>query len=451
MRALAVALAVSWAVPALAEAPTAVLRPVARPAPEAPLRPLPRPLAWGGDLGADAVAEAPPVAAAAALPALRPTIRPVARAEVPVSAAPAAAAPERSAMAGPAAMADPAAPAWGGPVPPVRPRPAPPGRPEARPVAAPAPAPAPLEARLSTRAHVPPQILRAEELLAPVVEAVFVVPEAATLWGGPRPGARPAAFVVPSFAPAEMPDLRPAVRPRGYGEMRRGLAVQVAMAPAWLSPLAVARAPRPELRPRLVSQRAAAVRVPAPAAAPPGATGAPLPEGPGLCGLAVLQGAFVGDVPGPGSCGVEDAVRVTAVGGVRLSRPATMDCPTARALATWVERVARPAVGATGGGLVRLEVAGDYSCRPRNNQAGNRLSEHGAGRAIDIAGFRLADGQRITVLGDWGSGTGGQILRAVHREACGIFGTVLGPDADRFHRDHFHFDTARHRSGSYCQ
>jgi len=39
----------------------------------------------------------------------------------------------------------------------------------------------------------------------------------------------------------------------------------------------------------------------------------------------------------------------------------------------------------------------------------------------------------------------------MHRAACGPFGTVLGPNADRFHQDHFHFDTARHRSGPYCR
>ncbi|MDX5403468.1 MAG: extensin family protein, partial [Rhodobacterales bacterium] len=25
------------------------------------------------------------------------------------------------------------------------------------------------------------------------------------------------------------------------------------------------------------------------------------------------------------------------------------------------------------------------------------------------------------------------------------------PESDRFHRDHFHFDTARHRNGPFCR
>ena len=42
-------------------------------------------------------------------------------------------------------------------------------------------------------------------------------------------------------------------------------------------------------------------------------------------------------------------------------------------------------------------------------------------------------------------------MRKMHRTACGPFGTVLGPDSDRFHRDHFHFDTAKYRSGPFCR
>jgi hypothetical protein len=87
----------------------------------------------------------------------------------------------------------------------------------------------------------------------------------------------------------------------------------------------------------------------------------------------------------------------------------------------------------------------------RNNQPGAKVSEHGSGRAIDIAGIGLNDESEMSVLTDWNSGAKGRALRQMHRAACGPFGTVLGPEADRFHRDHFHFDTARYRSGSYCR
>jgi hypothetical protein len=56
----------------------------------------------------------------------------------------------------------------------------------------------------------------------------------------------------------------------------------------------------------------------------------------------------------------------------------------------------------------------------------------------------------MTVLTDWNGRYASQ-LRAMSQAACGPFGTVLGPEADRFHRDHFHFDTADYRSGSYCR
>ena len=129
----------------------------------------------------------------------------------------------------------------------------------------------------------------------------------------------------------------------------------------------------------------------------------------------------------------------------------TIDCSAARALNTWVERGVLPAVGSEGGGVSSLRVVSHYACRTRNNQPGGRLSEHAFGRAIDIAGIQLRDGSEMTLLTDWNSADDGAQLRAMWRAACGPFVTVLGPEANRFHRDHFHFDTARYRSGSYCR
>lgn len=42
-------------------------------------------------------------------------------------------------------------------------------------------------------------------------------------------------------------------------------------------------------------------------------------------------------------------------------------------------------------------------------------------------------------------------LKRVHKEACQYFGTVLGPEANEAHRDHFHFDMAARRRNNYCQ
>ncbi len=143
-------------------------------------------------------------------------------------------------------------------------------------------------------------------------------------------------------------------------------------------------------------------------------------------------------------CGIANPVKVTSVAGVRLSQPATLDCDTARALKTWVERGLLPAYGRAK--VVEMQVAGHYVCRTRNHKAGAKVSEHGKGRAIDIAGFTFSNGKSVLVARNFD-----KPMRKAHKAACGIFGTTLGPGSDGMHEDHLHFDTAKHRSGSYCR
>ena len=101
--------------------------------------------------------------------------------------------------------------------------------------------------------------------------------------------------------------------------------------------------------------------------------------------------------------------------------------------------------------VVSIQVAASYACRTRNSIPGARLSEHGRANALDVRGFVLAGGEVVSVRHGWHSWGGeSAFLREVHRGACRIFTTVLGPNADRYHRDHFHFDLARHgRRGTY--
>lgn len=171
-----------------------------------------------------------------------------------------------------------------------------------------------------------------------------------------------------------------------------------------------------------------------------------------LCGDRRIQGIKVGPVPGkmPG-CGVADAVKVSSVSGVMLSQQAVMDCNTAMTLRSWVDNGLKRAIRRKGGGVVQIRVAAHYACRTRNNQKGAKVSEHGKGHAIDISGFRLKDGTEVSVLKHYRLGKYRRALRKMRQAACGPFGTVLGPGSDRFHDDHFHFDTARHRSGAYCK
>ena len=42
-------------------------------------------------------------------------------------------------------------------------------------------------------------------------------------------------------------------------------------------------------------------------------------------------------------------------------------------------------------------------------------------------------------------------LRSAHSAACRIFGTVLGPEANDAHRNHFHIDLAYRRRSNYCR
>lgn len=163
-----------------------------------------------------------------------------------------------------------------------------------------------------------------------------------------------------------------------------------------------------------------------------------------------MRAEKLGRVPGPGACGLDDAYLVTAAAGVRLSQPATLAKRTALRLDHWLRTEAVPAFGKRGGGLVAIQVPSHYSCRTRNSRKGARLSEHAKGNAIDISAFILADGTRISVLDGW-NGSDSRVLRRLHASACGPFGTVLGPNSDRHHRDHFHFDVADYRSGSYCR
>jgi hypothetical protein len=313
----------------------------------------------------------------------------------------------------------------------------------------------------------PRQMVLAEELMADAPPPMVFV----DAWTGDEPRLRPgtpetvadsggSAFLRPEARPETLPDvdvaplrtvLRPRLRPATPVDPAPLVAAAPDQAPVYgvgsapgvapdapqFSPLAVAVALRPEARSARVIEQASTVRRETQRGA--------------VCGTADLQGDVLAAIRDGGGCGVEEPVRLRSVAGVQLSTPAIMDCTTASALLAWVDQSARPALSGTGGGLAGLQIMGSYTCRPRNNQSGARLSEHGKGRAIDIGGFVLASGAVVSVLEHWGSNAYGAALRAMHRDACGPFGTVLGPNANAFHRNHFHFDTARYRNGSYCR
>jgi hypothetical protein len=125
-------------------------------------------------------------------------------------------------------------------------------------------------------------------------------------------------------------------------------------------------------------------------------------------------------------------------------------CPMIPQVERWVAIDVAPAAQRfLGAELAEMRVAASYSCRPMNHVDGAKLSEHGHANALDISVFILTDGRRVTVKDGWhGRPEEQAFLRAVHQGACRDFTTVLGPNYDSNHRDHFHLDLARHgRSG----
>lgn len=155
------------------------------------------------------------------------------------------------------------------------------------------------------------------------------------------------------------------------------------------------------------------------------------------------------EIDGPGICGLTRPFKVTAFhdGAVTLNSTATLDCPMIAALDTWLRTVVQPAARARfGEPIAEIRTMGAYACRPMNNQAGSRLSEHSFGNALDIGGFRLAEGREISIVRDWtrGDDPTRAFLQDIHAGACETFTTVLAPGSNMFHYNHIHVDLAMH-------
>lgn len=198
---------------------------------------------------------------------------------------------------------------------------------------------------------------------------------------------------------------------------------------------------------------------------------------------------------------------------VRIKPPATLNCQMLRALDRWLGLAQRTARRELGADIAAMQNVSGYTCRNRYNGANRKISQHAFANALDIASFTLSDGRRVTVKNGWGptkrdiaaekkaenSGarkatetpaptTGGPkgvkpgtardievllkrsasktgkalekkngppkeevFLKTLHRQACKHFATVLGPEANDAHRDHFHLDLAPRRRRNYCQ
>src|SRR5262245_13536407 len=185
-----------------------------------------------------------------------------------------------------------------------------------------------------------------------------------------------------------------------------------------------------------------------------------------------------------GLCGAPAPILLKSLGSdqkVELDPPAVMTCQLAKALNTWLDKTVQPKAEALfGSPVAKLHDDGSYVCRNRYHDAYQPLSEHALANAIDIPEFTLASGERITVLDNWHKnpfapplplsnpvrvvavGTSvpmvspisadqkSKFVKYLHDDACPTFGTVLGPNANEAHKNHFHFDMKQRRT-SLCQ
>jgi hypothetical protein len=157
--------------------------------------------------------------------------------------------------------------------------------------------------------------------------------------------------------------------------------------------------------------------------------------------------ALSSKIDGPGVCGIDHPFKVAAFtnGSVGLTSKVTLACPIIPRIDTWLDEIVKPAAMLYFGVTVIDVKAGSYSCRPRNNQRGAKVSEHAFGNALDVMAFILADGREVTVVRGWkGNPAEQEFLREAFVGACRYFNTVLGPGSDPYHSDHLHLDLARH-------
>lgn len=173
-----------------------------------------------------------------------------------------------------------------------------------------------------------------------------------------------------------------------------------------------------------------------------------LQDDPALCdqvlktsGLRVTHQA---DSPVDAACPLRNTLRVQGA-DVGLSSSFLASCPLAVAFALFERHSLQPAARAVfGQAVMRVDHLGSFACRNIYNRADGRLSQHASANALDIAGFRLADGRTISVLKDWpGDGESARFLRQVRDGACKDFNVVLSPDYNAAHRNHFHLDMGR--------
>ncbi len=209
-----------------------------------------------------------------------------------------------------------------------------------------------------------------------------------------------------------------------------------------------------------------------------------------------------------GRCGTPAPIELSAIGAnpsVAVTPPARVTCGLAASLSAWsdaiLQKAARTHLDDT---ITGIRNVASYVCRNRYGSLDKRISEHARANALDMAAFKTQSGTWITVLDLWAlppeeravppalseSGVAltsadnssadnktdipakpapesvaevpatvempefkpeSAFLHEIHTGACTLFGTVLGPEANEAHKDHFHYDLAERRNANYCE
>jgi hypothetical protein len=154
-----------------------------------------------------------------------------------------------------------------------------------------------------------------------------------------------------------------------------------------------------------------------------------------------------------GGCIVRGAVQLIDV-GVPITNLKGITCPLARTFTAWLRNAVAPAARQMlRSDLVRVETFGTYSCRGvigRGSEGAKTISEHSFANAVDVSGFVLADGRKVTIVDGWRSRDPDirEFLAVIHKSACKRFQTVLSPDYNAAHYNHLHLDMGK---GPFCR
>ena len=207
--------------------------------------------------------------------------------------------------------------------------------------------------------------------------------------------------------------------------------------------------------PECSSERRTSMAAPSPSSAVP----APINPATGQC-LSKLGRSGASYTPLPDryvdqGCSILGTVQLASLPSdsskLAVTNLGPVTCEVSQAFTGWarygVDRAARQILGSP---VRSIETMGSFSCR---NVAGSgRRSAHATGAAIDVSGFVLEDGRRITVKAGWNGGTDSEreFLRVVQQSACKRFDTVLGPNYNSAHEDHLHVEGVI-GTKSYCR